>query len=432
MLSDRYENQLTTSSEAARDAYITGCDLLFALWPGASEEFARAAVHDPTFALSYLGTAQASTVHGNMPAANAALAEAQKLRSAVSERERSQIDFFSLFLSGQSRSALAFARSHLAEWPRDAVVMNYYGPILGLINASGHEGSKVEQAQVMDAFAPHYGDDWWFQAHRAMALCEVGRWSEARPLIEESLAANRNNAWAAHSRAHIAYEEGESDGARTFMAEWLSDYPRDGILYGHLSWHSAIAELAAGDDARAWSLFEASVDPETSKGNPRLRVVDVVQFLWRWELAGNPYDAERWQRISKFVHTMLPKATTPFGDLHVALADAAAGETATLTTRLTEMQTLAKEGNFPPGDVLFTVVKALQDYASGDYGRAVDRLSNLVGKGEQLGGGSRAQHDLVEFTAIRACVESGRLDELRHLLSIRRPGPAQPPVAGVH
>ncbi|MGI9522025.1 MAG: hypothetical protein ACR2PG_10290, partial [Hyphomicrobiaceae bacterium] len=362
----------------------------------------------------------------------AALAEAQKLRNSVSDREQSQIDFFALFLSGQSRPALEFARSHLAEWPRDAVVMNYYGPILGLIAASGHEGSKVEQAEVMDAFTTHYIDDWWFDAHRAMAICEVGRWSEARALIEKSLAANTNNAWAAHSRAHIAYEEGEADGARAFLSDWIAHYPREGGLYGHLSWHGAIAELAAGNEARAWSLFDSAVSPEMSQGNPRIRVVDAVQFLWRWELAGNPHDAERWQRVSKFVHTMLPKASTPFGDLHVALADAAAGDAAALGTRLAEMQALAKSGNYPPGDVLFTVIEALKDYAGGEYSRTVDRLSNLVDRGEQLGGGSRAQHDLVEFTAIRACVESGRQDELGHLLSARRSGPVQPSISGLH
>ena len=39
MLYDRFDNQVTTSSEAARDAYISGCDLLLALWPGAAEAF---------------------------------------------------------------------------------------------------------------------------------------------------------------------------------------------------------------------------------------------------------------------------------------------------------------------------------------------------------------------------------------------------------
>jgi hypothetical protein len=46
-------------------------------------------------------------------------------------------------------------------------------------------------------------------------------------------------------------------------------------------------------------------------------------------------------------------------------------------------------------------------------------------------GGSRAQVDLVEATLLRAYLSAGRLEEARHLLANRRPGPAGLPVAGL-
>ena len=51
----------------------------------------------------------------------------------------------------------------------------------------------------------------------------------------------------------------------------------------------------------------------------------------------------------------------------------------------------------------------------------VDALAPLVGQNERIGG-SRAQHDLIEFTLLKAYLETKRLEEARHLLSIRRPG----------
>jgi hypothetical protein len=48
MLSDRYDLALSTDSEAARDAYVQGCDLALTFYPGAIEAFDRAIARDPS------------------------------------------------------------------------------------------------------------------------------------------------------------------------------------------------------------------------------------------------------------------------------------------------------------------------------------------------------------------------------------------------
>ena len=54
-----------------------------------------------------------------------------------------------------------------------------------------------------------------------------------------------------HARAHLSYEEGDPHVARAFLGSWLStSYPRNGLLYSHLSWHLALAHLEVGDAAR--------------------------------------------------------------------------------------------------------------------------------------------------------------------------------------
>jgi len=57
-------------------------------------------------------------------------------------------------------------------------------------------------------------------------------------------------------------------------------------------------------------------------------------------------------------------------------------------------------------------------------------LTPLAGQNERIGG-SRAQHDLIEFTLLKACLNAGRLEEARQLLSARRPGASGVPVKGV-
>jgi hypothetical protein len=61
---------------------------------------------------------------------------------------------------------------------------------------------------------------------------------------------------------------------------------------------------------------------------------------------------------------------------------------------------------------------------------AVAALAPLTGQNERIGG-SRAQHDLIEFTLLKALLNSERLEEAQALLRVRRPGASGVPVAGV-
>ena len=59
MLTDRFGLTLSTTSVAARDAYIEGVDLLLTVYPGAATAFDRAIAADPGFALAYASEGEA-------------------------------------------------------------------------------------------------------------------------------------------------------------------------------------------------------------------------------------------------------------------------------------------------------------------------------------------------------------------------------------
>src|SRR5262249_50746273 len=177
-----------------------------------------------------------------------------------------------------------------------------YATILGVVGAAMGPDLKARQSVLMDALAPQYADDWAFLGQYSMMLSEVGRWAEARDAAERSLAAYPQSALAAHSRGHLAYEDDEADGGRSFLTTYLAGYPREGLLHGHLSWHLAIVELAAGDTVAAFRVFEDAVAPGRHLGPARIRVYDPIQFLWRAELAGHPRAVERWREAAKHAH----------------------------------------------------------------------------------------------------------------------------------
>ena len=247
MLTDRYGLSVSTTSSGARDAYIEGCDLALTFYPGATRAYDRAIAMDPGFSLAHAGKAQVLIREGDVAAARAALAAAKDAATGLSEREASHVALFDILFAGWTDVAIAAAYTHLTAWPRDALVVASAANPNALIGGSGRIGQKHQIAALMDSLAPHYGDDFWFLSYHAMALSEDGQLAVARAKIEQSLAANPNNAHGAHGFAHVCYESGELDAARTFLSTWLTAYPREGFFYGHLSWHLSLCEIQAGD-----------------------------------------------------------------------------------------------------------------------------------------------------------------------------------------
>lgn len=430
MLTDRYGLPLSTSSAAARDAYVEGVDLLLTVYPGAAAAFDRAIAADPNFALAYIGRARASQLAGKLEAMRADIGTASSLAEGLSARERSQIEVFLPLFAGQPVAALAALRAHVQTWPRDALVLSLAANQGGLIGMSGLSGREQDLTDFLDGLAPHYGEDWWFEAHRGMALSEIGRHDEARPMIERSLGQYRRNAYGAHAFAHLCYETGDQDTGIAFLRDWLPLYDRGGGLFGHLSWHLGLFELHAGNLEGGLRLYAEAFCADDHRGAIHQKLSDSAAFLWRSELAGHPRDTARWGRLKDYAREKLPRPGMSLADWHVALTYAATGDDNALDGWIRAIEELATAGRYPSGSVIPTVARAFAAYQRGDYAATIDLIEPMLPERERIGG-SRAQGDLVEATLMQAYLASGRDAEARRLAAERRKGPARLPVTGI-
>ena len=430
MLADQYDLAVSTVSEAARDAYVQGCGLALTFYPGAIEAFDRATAADPNFSLPHAAKAQVLMREGNVAAARAALVAAKDLAAGLSQRETSHIAYFDLAFAGRTDAAIDALYAHLTAWPRDALVLATAANPNGLIGASGRIGQKHQIAVLMDSLAPHYGDDFWFLAHHAMALSEDGQLAAARPKIERSVAINSNNAHGAHGFAHVCYESGEADTARAYLSTWLTSYPRDGFFHGHLSWHLSLCEIQAGNWPQALSLYRDAMVLDRHSGGPQQRMSDGAAFLWRSELAGHPRDPAAWRALYEYATSALPSPGSGLADLHVILAQAVMGDDSGLDSRSRRMQEMARDGRYPSGSYLPTLSRGFAAFERGDFSTTIEVLAPLAAETERIGG-SRAQHDLIEFTLLKAYLEAGRAEGAQRLLGARRRGAGGVPVAGL-
>jgi len=428
MLTDRYGLPVSTTVGAARDAYIEGVDLLLTVYPGAAACFDRAIAADPGFALAHIGKARTLQLAGNLAAMRECLATTLSLGDRVSARELGHIDVFRHLFAGQAVAALAAIRVHVGTWPRDALVLSLAANQGGLIGMSGLPGREQDLVDFLGELAPHYGEDWWFEAHYGMALSEIGRHDAARPRIERSLAQVRRNAYGAHAFAHLCYETGERDSGIAFMRDWLPLYDRSGGLFGHLSWHLGLFELHAGNLQAGLRLYNDAFSADDHRGAVHQKLSDSSSFLWRSELAGHPRDHARWAKLVEYAREKIPRPGFSLADWHVALAYAAAGDDAALAGWIRAIEELVRAGRYPSGSTIPAVARAFGAFQRGDHATAIDLLVPMLPERERMGG-SRAQVDLVEATLLRAYLNAGRDSEARNLLADRRPGPAGLPVA---
>lgn len=413
MLTDRYDNPISTTSQAARDAYIDGVDRFLGAAPDAAVAFDRAIAADPDFALAHMGKARTFQVIGRGTEAQAARQKSIEVANGVTGREKAHLGTMDLLIQGRAGEAYPQIRAHVDAHPRDVMVAQTCTSVFGLIGFSGQPGREAEQLAYTTKLLPHYGDDWWLLSMHAFAQAEAGQVGPAAETIERSLQGNPRSAHGAHIKAHIHYEAGETDTGFAYMRDWYRDYPREGALHCHISWHIALWALESGDLELMWKTIDDAVAPGSAWGPPINVLSDTAAILYRAELAGVTVPPDRWKAISDYAATFFPKPGIAFADMHAALAHAMAGNGEAL-------QKIVDDAVGPAGDLVSLIATAFGALAGQDWDEAIALLTRAMADHARMGG-SRAQRDLLEYALLNALLKQGHDARARMLLALRRP-----------
>ena len=428
MLTDRFDLELTTTSAAARDAYVAAVDRLLAAGAETEQAFCAAIEVDPNFALAHIGRARCLALYSRGIEARAAAAQARELCASATRRERQHVEALALAIEGQAARALAATLTHLDEFPRDAMVLAPAAGVFGLYGFSGRLEREQELLTLMDRLSPHYGDDWWFPAQHAFAQCECGQLAAAEILVERALELNPANAWAAHTRSHVHYELGQDQACDRFLSGWRPGFPRGAQLHVHLSWHAALCALMLGDTARALEIFNADIRPGRVDGPPVNVLTDSVALLWRIELAGSARQNDAWPALRAYALEKFSKAGVTFADMHNAVIFAVSGDRESSDRLASELR--AGIGKQWAADIAEPIARGFEAFARQDFSGAIDAIAPVIASLVRIGG-SRAQRDLIENTLLAAYLRGGRPEQAKaHLArrAVRRP---TVPVAGL-
>ena len=414
MLTDRYDNELTTTSEQARARYVDGIDRMLAGDGGIGPVLDAAIEADPHFALAHVARARHDHLLGHGREARDRMETAITLAADTTARERRHTEIYAAIISGDIPRSLDLTMEHLAEHPRDAFVVAPASGVFGSIGFSGRIGRFEEQRAFLDPLATHYGNDWWFLTVHAFAIAETGDWERARTLAERALELRPTNAHAAHTLAHVLYEGGADTDALEFLTGFVPDTDRDGILHCHLWWHYALVLMTAGHADAAWDAFTRNCMPDTTT-SPAINVfTDASSFLWRAAIAGLECSPAIWEAVRDHYETSFRKPIV-FVDCHAALPYAALGDSDKVAATIAVLDELAEQGRLPAGGFGAQVARAYDAFANARWADVIDTLEPMMTELPRIGG-SRAQSDLVTNTLLAAYVNDGRTNDAAALL----------------
>jgi tetratricopeptide (TPR) repeat protein len=417
-ITDRYGLPVTTASPVAAASFQQGMDKLLSYGAGAAECFAAAVQADEGLAVAHAGAALVAVAQGDAATARAAVGRARETVAGATRRERQHVEALSALVGGETTRGLALVDEHVAEFPRDALLVNQAGSAIGFAGARDREERRLA---FLARLAPAYGDDWWFQSALAFTYHEVDRYEESRRLSERSLQQYPGNANASHNLAHIYFETLDTEAGAAFLADWMAGYDTRASFHCHLAWHLAMFELHQGRYARALEIFQRDI---LGAVNPRLAMIDGSALLWRFRLDGRHEQPLAWRPLADLAERV-SRPGFVFGEVHAALAYAACGDDKAFARLVDGLRALDAKGHPIAGAVALPMVQGIAAFVAGDHAGALAHLEPVEGEFHRVGG-SHAQWELFEETMVACYLELERYDDAIRLVRRRLQRRASP------
>lgn len=407
---DRYGLEMSATPDAV-DSYNEAVGRLLRVQSGVDEYLAEALCRDPDFALAHLTMAVLAHEYDAVTDARQHLQRAQEAVSRRgTQREQQLVAALGHRITGADSDNRHLIR-YLTEYPRDALAASVALPTIAF---AGIYEVPADAWAMVEYLAPHYGTDWWFSGLLAFTRQEQRRWDEAEALCARALAEEPGAGTAVHARAHVFFETGQHEAGLHWIDAWIDTCGRDAVHRAHFSWHAALHELAMNDSEAVRRRYDRQLAPPKVSGMRAL--VDSASLLWRANLEEPPFPGPSAAAVLEAAHPDdIVAAKTPFAAMHAAIALA-------LEARVDDLEKLHVHCCNHPNPVMrqvaSQVVTAMHWYVIGNYSDAADLLIALSPQTFQLGG-SEAQREVLQDTAIAALIKSGRMREAALVLSGR-------------
>lgn len=190
----------------------------------------------------------------------------------------------------------------------------------------------------------------------------------------------------------------------------------------HIWWHHALFQFYMLDVSQVLYVFHEKIRDKNSPDG--YEDLDAVSPLWRLSLIRVDV-SELWQQVAQYWMPSIDQSQYWFNDIHAMMAMVSSKHDV-LIERI--LRRVANNYRKMPqvAAVTTSICRSLIDFGRGDYERAFHTMSGVLGSISEIGG-SNAQRDLLEMTAIEAALRWGNTSQARRLImngrSLRHPSP---------
>ena len=370
------------------------------------EALDEALAADPEFGAAHAlraDLAVMSSEQGALPLIRASV-EAMSLPGCrATARERAHVGAAAAWAEGGFERAGQLYGAVALEHPRDLIAIQaahvvdfYLGDSILL---------RDHVAQAMPHWSPELPGYGYLLGMYAFGLEETANYARAEDVGRHALSLEPRDPWAVHAVQHVLEMQGRvHDGV-----EWLnSTAPNwsDSALAFHNWWHLALHQLELGDIPAALDVYDRLVHPKETA--VALELVDASQLLARIALRGRAV-GPRWAELADCWAKQGDGGFYVFNDLHALLAFAFAGRDADAKRMLAALERSAHGIGTNAENaraVGLPMALAIVAMAAGRPAEAVEHILPVRSRSYRIGG-SHAQRDLVQLTAIGAALAAG-------------------------
>jgi tetratricopeptide (TPR) repeat protein len=373
----------------------------------AADHLSAALARDPDLALGHCFHGFALLLLGRSelfaPARNAA-AQARRAmaRRGATLREQRFCQALQFWLDGEMENCAALLENALADQKLDALAFKLAHAIRFLL---GDARAMVQAANSLDAaWSPDSPDYGFILGCRAFALEEIGALSAAESCGRQAVEIAAQDVWAAHAVAHV-YETRRLPAAGiAWLSRWNANLDGVNNFAGHLYWHEALFQLAAGRNDAALALYDTKI--RCVRTDDYRDIANAASLLLRLERAGGSVGA-RWDELADIAERRTGDHALVFAQLNYLLCLTGAKRRLAISVMLDAMRRSARDGRGSQARILAGVGVPMATLLAGDRCH-----SSITHHDLRAIGGSNAQRAVFE----------GILDDAHAPTSALRPG----------
>jgi len=337
--------------------------------------------------------------------------------AVMNDRETAHLAALRLAADGRWPSAVAALDRHLMSYPHDLVAHQCALRLDGYLGRFHRTAGRSARAlPFWSKGQPGYSI---LSSFYGFGLEELGDYARAEEIGRAAAEEEPYGYWSHHAVSHVLEMTGRPDEGVAWMDQrlpfWSAPQCANRV---HIWWHKALFHIDLGQFDKALELYDGEI--LTAMRPVGTQLCNATALLWRLEMLGCEA-GDRWQHQHTLWQKQANGETSPFNEIHAAIAALRAGERTAFETLHANMSRSAANGGelaATYGGVAVPIIDAMANFVDSAYADATDRLLAVRADLWRMGG-SIAQRDVIEWTLTEAAVRAGQSGVARSLANER-------------